>query len=124
MAKEMQYISPLIERVEEVLDKGTYRGYDYLIMSFGTHPCAYVAIPKKSKYHGLYYDDVPVQCHGGLTFSSARPDMDGQWCIGWDYTHAGDYTAALPDFNERRWTTAEIQAEVRDVIDQLIKLEP
>ena len=50
--------------------------------------------------------------------------MDGQWCIGWDYTHAGDYTAAMPNFNEHRWTTAEIQAEVRDVIDQLIKLEP
>ncbi|MDE5771275.1 MAG: hypothetical protein K2I06_06550 [Ruminococcus sp.] len=30
----------------ELLDSGTYNGYQYRIVSKGLHPCAYVKIPE------------------------------------------------------------------------------
>ena len=39
----MQYINGRQDKpVREILDKGKYKGYRYVIISFGTHPCAYV----------------------------------------------------------------------------------
>lgn len=37
-------------RTIEVLDRGTYKDYDYVVLSFGTHPCGYVRIPENERY--------------------------------------------------------------------------
>ena len=43
--KEMAYSSdPNADR--EILDEGYVHGYHYCIVSLGSHPCAYVEIPK------------------------------------------------------------------------------
>lgn len=34
------------------LDEGTYKGIDYLILSLGTHPTAYVRVPETHRYFG------------------------------------------------------------------------
>lgn len=55
----------------------------------------YVLVPKGHKYYGLNYDDIPVDVHGGLTFSKhIKGDergnfSDGFW-IGFDTAHHND----------------------------------
>ena len=66
--KEMIYTNHRQEA--EQLAAGTFLGYNYYVLSFGTHPCAYVEIPRNNKYFGKDYDDIPVYPHGGLTYSS------------------------------------------------------
>ena len=58
----------------DVLADDTYRGYRFLIVSYGTHPCAYIVLPETSKLYGKTYedeifDDLNYHVHGGLTYS-------------------------------------------------------
>ena len=133
--KEMEY-KKIRNRI--VLHKGTYKEFDFFILSIGTHPTAYVKIPEEHKYYKKGYDDIPIECHGGLTFSSHRLSYDDfrfnpivlqdSWWIGWDYAHAGDYTGYDEMFNRglyknKKWTTKEIYKEVKKVISQLRKMK-
>jgi len=114
-----------------VLDKGINNGYKYAIISYGTHPCCYVFLPKGHKYYGKNYDDIDIDCHYGLTFSEDdlpyNPLQNDDWIIGWDYAHCGDYYGIyemkeLKKFDnskDKKWTTKELQQEVFDVIKQL-----
>jgi len=125
--KEMIYKSTL-ER--EVLERGKYKGYEFEIISYGTHPCAYVCVPVGHPFYEKPYDEVDVDCHWGCTYSQRRED--GKWWIGWDYAHFEDYSGvnllyesipALKEFANdfgKKWTTDEILKEVFEVIDQLI----
>ncbi|MCM1506992.1 MAG: hypothetical protein NC177_07640 [Ruminococcus flavefaciens] len=106
----------------ELLDSGVYDGYEYAIVSRGTHPCAYVKLPHGHKYYGVDYADIPVECHWGLTYSDNRLDvlpLRSGWWIGWDYAHGYDH---MEFFNGKKWTTAEILDEVKDVIRQVKEL--
>lgn len=121
---EMVYQS---ERKEEILYKGEYKGFEYKIVSYGTHPCCYVVIPKNHKFYNKDYDDICVMCHGGMTY--AGKEKDNKFWIGWDYAHYGDYTGVcempiLKEFkylhkNDKKWTTKELIKETKEVIEQL-----
>lgn len=128
---EMVYSS---ERTNgDILLRGTIDGYKYLIVSYGTHPCAYIAIPENHSrykdYHKLESDNT-IYPHGGVTYSgNERNGIKGHW-IGWDYHHACDFSGHYLSgvnydyFSEnKKWTTAEIFDEVQDVIEQLKHLE-
>ena len=116
----------------ELLDSGTYDGYEYAVVSRGLHPCAYVKLPKGYEYYGLDYNNIPIDCHCGLTYSAENldvmPDSHGWW-IGWDYGHCCDYSGFMMQeywldadtLHYKKWTTAEILAEVKQVISQLKK---
>ena len=43
---EMEYRT---ERIVLCLDKGIIDGFNYVIMSYGTHPCCYIQIPKEHR---------------------------------------------------------------------------
>lgn len=127
--KEMVY-SDGNERKCETLDKGTYKGYDYLIVSYGTHPCCYIRIPSDSPWYKHDYEDIDLCVHGGLTFAhffskeSAKsfgisPD---DWYIGWDYSHYEDYSGYLNNIGARKWTTEMLLDEVHRAIEDLIDL--
>lgn len=117
--KEMVY-KP--ERCDaELLACDTYKGFDYYVVSRGTHPCAYVDIKNYSK--AINVDD--IDCHGGITYFESTldaADHDG-WFIGWDYAHCFDYFGCYRDAPNtkmyRRWATAEMVAECKRVIDQI-----
>jgi len=118
--KEMVY-KP--KREVEVLHSGKYNGYDFVILSLGTHPTAYVRLPKTHIGYKKGYDDVAVTCNGGLTYANDNvkgSDKTGWW-IGWDYAHCGDYSGYDYDFsrNGHKWSTEEIFDEVKSVISQL-----
>lgn len=111
-----------------ILDEGELQGYKYMVVSYGSHPCAYVQVPEGHPFHGKHYDKINICCHGGVTFSgkfSHHPsrfliERDGFW-IGWDYAHPGDFTV-YPEITMvgHHWTTAEVLAEVALVVGQLV----
>lgn len=128
--KEMVYMN---KSIAEILDSSTYKGYEYAIVSRGFHPCAYLQLTEEHKYYGLKYDDIPVDCHCGLTYSESwldvLPENDGWW-IGLDYGHCCDYSGFMIhehglDIDTsylKKWTTAEILEEVKNVIRQVHEL--
>lgn len=129
---EMQYTFPTVSKVT-VLYKGIYKDYTYFVISYGTHPCCYVALDSTHPYYEVLYDDIPVNCHGGLTFSEhGLIDYknkhtfipESYWVIGWDYHHVGDFSGFYYGKNDylehlRKWTTEELIEECKNVIDLL-----
>lgn len=74
--------------------RGYYKGYPYVVMI--TAQCfrvGYVGIPKDHKYYGKTYDELHIDCHGGLTYSnnalSWQEDKD-VWWVGFDCAHCWD----------------------------------
>lgn len=122
------------ESKREVLDTGYCLGFLYYIMNLGTHPTAYIKIPKEHKYYGKDMEAIDIYVNGGVTYSkeglsiSENQRIDG-WFIGWDYAHYGDYTGfdlMLPEQYKnggKKWTTQEIYEEVRDACYQLSALK-
>lgn len=123
------------KRAIELLSIGEYKGYLYVIVSYGSHPCAYVRVPDA---HPLYERgqeevDFVLDVHGGVTYkenglwrtNSAldfKDDYYSCW-IGWDYAHGGDYVPYLHNDQGHKWTTYEIFNEVKQAIDRLRELE-
>lgn len=124
--KEMEYSK---DRKTELLYKGKYKGYEFYVMNLGTHPTAYVNIPKRHKLYGKHYDIIPIECHWGLTYSSESLEVEEDvfekgWFIGWDYSHYRDYMGYYigderVELNYKKWTTLEIVKECFEVINQL-----
>lgn len=116
-----------------VLMDDYYKGYRFFILNLGTHPCAYVVLPEGHEFHGESYDDIPIGCHYGLTYSEDYLNVYGVpkylkkqnvWIIGWDYAHSGDYYSGMYSLGkaikDKKWSTEEIFEEIKDVIEQLL----
>ena len=116
----------------EILSSGTIYGYKYFIISMGTHPCRYVET-QADRIRFIKINE--IDCHGGITWADKELPSIGATAangifIGWDYRHGFDYLGFMEDrpagsfrtFN-RKWTTAEILEDVKDVINQLINIE-
>lgn len=125
--KEMEYSE---KRKIEVLDTGYCLGFLYYIMNLGTHPTAYIKIPKENKYYGKDMGEINLDVNGGVTYSEEGLNIsDNQriegWFIGWDYAHYGDYTGfelLVPEqyrTGGKKLTTKEIYEEVRQACYQL-----
>ena len=133
----MKYFPVTENEVREnpkVLDNSIYRGYEYYIVNRGTHPTAYIKLSKSDKFYGWGYDDLSeiIDTHGGFTYSSDKLSFDdstGNWFIGWDYAHLGDYTGLEifddNDYNlesNEKHSTFKILEDVIDVVNQLKRL--
>lgn len=83
----------------------------------------YVVIPKGHKYHGVDYDYIPVDVHGGLTFSEmvdeyiiedwkelTKEDI-GSWMVGFDTGHCNDTI--------KKWPKERVIEEAEDLAKQL-----
>ena len=117
--KEMKYSN---KYQRELLERGVYEGYEYFVISFGTHPCGYV------KLNGNR-NDFDVSCHGGITYRegylklSDNETLKGNF-IGWDYAHFGDYMGYDEEWcGGVRYTTEEIVNECKYVIRQLKEID-
>lgn len=126
----------------EILATGDYKGFCFYVVSYGTHPCAYVDVSNTSLAN-KDYDENNIDCHGGFTYGRdylSAVDTEranGKWYIGWNYAHYGDYMPTshvniLGAYGEResvygkwekRWTTEEIVAECKNVINQIVNEE-
>ena len=112
-----------------ILAHDTYEGYEFLICHNRINPTAYVKVPDTHPFYGKNYDEIDINVHGGLTFSGDRANIlgksdAGNFWIGWDYGHLGDYLA-IPQISfgqdGHQWSMAEILEHVKDVIGQLAK---
>lgn len=59
--------------------------------------CGYVLVPSGNRYFGQRYQDIEgsddyPDIHGGITFSGVLPDRPGTWALGFDCSHAEDYS--------------------------------
>lgn len=122
--------NPLYGDEKRMILTSDYKGWTYSIITFGTHPCAYVDV-KNTMFDGKFYADIPIECHGGLTYSAdyLPRTNDKGWFIGWDYAHWGDLfysqyniDMGVIDIVSKEWTIDEVEEECKNVIDQLIKL--
>ena len=128
--KQMEYQK---ERKKEILCEGKYKNFQFYILNLGTHPTAYVEIPRESFLFGKGYNKIDIEVHGGLTFadSSLIGNKKNSWFIGWDYAHLGDYLGYSEDYpglsmfsiHDKKWTTEEIFEDVVSVIEQLINTD-
>lgn len=129
--KEMIYQS---ERTIDVLEDSTYKNYHYVVLSHGIYPCGYVEVPKNNKLYGIdevkIWDDYDINCHGDITYArnylviNNNQIYKDSWFIGWNYAHYIDYKGGMDwvsDAITKKWTTTEIVAECKSVIDQLIE---
>lgn len=114
--------------VEETIATGTHNGYDFLILWYRNHPNAYIRIPEGHPYYEKDYDEIDDKeiVHWGFTFSgrlNKKYDLPDGWHLGWDYAHTGDFMR-FPDgytMDGRKWTTCEIAADCKKIIDEIIK---
>lgn len=125
----------------ELLANGVYNGYEYVVLSLGTHPCAYVLLGEDDKMYGMDYDEIhenyDVYCHCGLTYSEdvlsflefsqkygceIKTGIHNKWVVGWDYAHYGDYVGYCDALGGKKWSTSEIVDECKEFINQLNNL--
>ena len=136
MIKEVEY-KPTYEKAE-LLAKDYYKGYVYFVVSYGIHPCGYIALQKGQPYYNAknYKDVSDLKCHGGCTFVEKGYHQDTinvedkYTVIGWDYGHYNDFSGIylqdnfpIPWRDMKIWTTKEIIEECKQVIEQLYVLE-
>lgn len=91
------YMKPIKYFVKEI----TWLGYSSTGWGNG-----YACLPKGHKYFGVDYDNIPVDIHGGLTFSSKSekcewPELPEEcradhWIVGFDCAHYGDTPSSCP----------------------------
>lgn len=114
---EMIYIP---YRTRGILATGIYNGHEYLVITYGTHPCAYI---RADKLTSKQIETIDENCHGGITFPLQKfsgkniKNLYGKW-VGWDYAHFGDYVG-YSDCEGKVYTTEEIINEVKSIIDKL-----
>lgn len=110
----------------KILAKGSIYGVGFAIISYGTHPCAYIEnVLNIKNYEDVLLEKLPI--HGGATYlGKALWDKNiAKIYIGWDYAHCEDYCGyyeGMGDFSEfKKWTTLEIYEEIKEVIKLLIQ---
>lgn len=95
--------------------------------------CAYLGVPIDHPLAGHDYDNVPIECHGGLTFAGAGDDTyrpKGWYWYGWDYAHSGDYcfyydtviSAGLSRMGDTKWGVKEVERDMSGSIYDFRKL--
>lgn len=100
------------------------------------HLCGYVGVPPGHPYHGVGYDDLDIEVHGGLTYAGAckgkicHVPRDGEpevWWLGFDCAHCFDLSPGLVASVELAWEAdgceyrdkAYVEAEVNRLAAQL-----
>ena len=119
----------------QVLCLNKYKKYDYFIVNMGTHPTAYVRIPKTHQFYQKNYDycNPPHGFSGGpFTFGDNASIFQNQldteipngYYLGWDYAHLGDWLGHWSDednirMGHRKYTTSEIITDCQQIIEYL-----
>lgn len=118
----------------KLLARDNYRGFDYVVLSYGIFPSAFVRIPQNHPYYKKYTGPIPVRCHGGIlhrgelkSVSGILPlneyniDTDEFW-IGWSYMECNDYTGFNMSSQFKKRSTVEMVNDCIGVISQLLSL--
>lgn len=106
---------------EQVHSRGEHLGIPWVVAKapmFGALN-GYVRLPEGHPWHGLDYEEIEVDVHGGVTYHS------GGW-IGFDTLHFADIWPGSPEFmkessspSDIRWTAERVQNEVKNLARQV-----
>ena len=134
-AREQSKLEKVLDIIQHEPNYETfdYKGYHCVIKRMmypsGGQLNGYVRLPKGHKFYGKGYDDIPVECHGGLTFAGELEDGDSDYYIGFDTAHFQDYMPfmqfALPatlrfdDPCAHYKDIAYVRNECKKIVDQL-----
>jgi len=76
----------------------------------------YIVLPQFHRYDGIDYNNIPVEVHGGLTYSKRENE---NWVIGFDTCHVGDYIPFHEyDQNDYYWTHTDVLNELKRLMSQ------
>lgn len=104
----------------------TYKGLHCEVIQHPAlgHLCGYVDLPPEHKLFGVDADelDVNIRVHGGITYANFTDT--GNYRIGFDCAHLGDYVPALHFHfpNDHHWTASEAVAETKRLATQLMEV--
>jgi len=116
----------LIEK-EGMRKEFIYKGYDCLIRRTPMQIlCGYVKLPKGHKYFRKEDEEIPVEVHGGITWTGEFKDGQGYY-IGFDCAHCFDlipYTLThYPNWIREEGNTYKtmeyVEKEIKSMIDQM-----
>jgi hypothetical protein len=111
-----------------------------VIRNAGGNWCGYVGLEPTHKYYGKHYDDIPVEAHGGLTYTSKckghichipKPGKtDEVWWVGFDTAHCDDLSPGMLAFFQGKgyrlnsiYRTLEYTInETKALADQLVEV--
>ncbi|MBO7731601.1 MAG: hypothetical protein J6S67_03590 [Methanobrevibacter sp.] len=111
----------------EILFTNQFGDLTAIIVKRITHPCCYIIFP--SRRYAIYSSVVnnnTLNVHGGITYRSDILNIgDGiniqGRIIGWDYAHAGDYTAY--NTSGKKYSFYEIISDLVNAVEQIQKME-
>ena len=102
--------------------------YRFIILRGSSCLCAYLGIKIDHPLANCDYNDLPIDCHGGLTFAREGDDEylpKGYFWYGWDYAHCDDYSYSynesyMAEFNfnhdwGKKWTVVDVWNDSRSV---------
>lgn len=109
----------------EWIDEAT--GLDCLIVRHQPlgHLCGYVGVLENHPLCGVDYNDVGLDVHGGLTYSSlcrgliCHDSPNHPWWFGFDCAHLGDMSPNYPDFvGVQSWRKDDVYRDIEYVKEQ------
>lgn len=114
----------------KLIKAGFYKCIRYYVISNGSFPTAYIAVPKMWK---KFIDTNSIECHGGVSYEEDWLEAEGikinnHFYIGWDYFHCGDYYKRQDrDLRIMRedghvWTLGEIISGCEEVVGQVKRM--
>ena len=134
--KSLEELKSNPEREFEVLynelDKD---GFRILILNLGSHPTAYIGLPKNHTLNGVTYEELErdglhFSVNGGLSYSDfgvGKGTYNDTWFLGWDYNHCNDYSSygvyhkyhSFNNLDLKKWTTEEIFEQCKTALEQI-----
>lgn len=120
-------LSIKVNRPDHVLSEGKHSGFKWItVHNGGGSRCGYIRIPKGHPWHGIHYNNIDADVHGGLTFAEADepcelPGDDDAWWIGFDCAHLGD--APDPDLPNFRDVNRELGVSVYRLFSDILGSE-
>ena len=105
-----------------------------MIMRGPSSLCAYLGLPTDHPLSGFNYDDMPIKCHHGLTYSgegSGKVRPNGYYWYGWDYGHHGDYCFyydlldmySSDGLTDKKWMVEDVKKDMRGTICDFAQLK-
>lgn len=111
----------------KILKRWIVDGIECVVVNIrNSHFCAYVGVSASHPISGIFYDSVPLSCHGGLTFGGTFeenfPELGGFYFYGWDYAHAGDFVESISSPTDKKWELSEVVKETESVAYEFKRL--
>lgn len=98
-----------------------YKGHTCIIrkvLRLGTL-CGYVVVPKHHPWHGMDYEEIECEVHGGLTYGQSLGEFD--FAVGFDCAHYGDYVPGFPSNGDVYRDEKFVRGELEKVVEQMLE---